>query len=106
MVESPTINTTDAVRHGLLLTRCESIMPQQLQLDLAFACSTCANEIEIKVLCSGPGLAADPRTVAAAQLICPCCEQSLQLCFHPTGQVIDVRRTDPPNRRRFSVSLN
>jgi hypothetical protein len=61
-----------------------------LQLDLDFACGGCEESIGVTVQCTGKGLAAGPRTVAACKVPCPTCGQVNQVCFHPTGWVVAV----------------
>jgi hypothetical protein len=70
----------------------------ELRLSLDFACCACEEAINITVDCKGEGLAAGPRTVAAAVVPCPGCGQTNQVCFHPTGTVVAVRPVARPVR--------
>jgi phage FluMu protein Com len=63
----------------------------QLQLSLRFVCQECEEGIQIKVHCSGSGLKAGPRTVAAVEISCPHCWAVNEVCFHPTGTIVAVR---------------
>jgi hypothetical protein len=61
-------------------------MPE-LKVTLDFACCTCNNGVSVTVQCSGKGLAAGPRTVAAVNVPCPGCGSVNQLYFEPSGTV-------------------
>ena len=61
-----------------------------LELSLDFACGECEGVIGVTVQCTGKGLAAGPRTVAACKVPCPMCGKINQVCFHPTGSVVAV----------------
>jgi len=76
-----------------------------LELLLDYDCPECQEDIEIRVKCEGKGLAAGPRTVAGVHVPCPHCGETCQVCFHPTGQVVDVRPV-PRYHRVFTCSLN
>ncbi len=69
----------------------------QLQLSMDFACCGCDQTVGITVQCTGSGLSAGPRTVAAVSVPCPGCSQINQVCFHPTGAVVAVRSVERPH---------
>jgi hypothetical protein len=80
-------------------------MRLQLQCCLDFICCECEGSIGVTVKCSGRGLAAGSRTVAAVRVPCPQCQVVNQVCFHPTGTVVDV---SPAGQRGLMIlpSLN
>jgi hypothetical protein len=67
----------------------------ELQLSLRFTCYDCDEALNVTVQCKGKGLAAGPRTVAAAHVPCPVCGTVNEVCFHPTGTVVAVRSAKP-----------
>jgi len=59
----------------------------EVEVDLHFSCCVCLHGVSAKVRCSGKGLQAGPRGVAAVNLPCPNCGRVIQLCFEPSGAV-------------------
>lgn len=59
-----------------------------LLLEMKFDCCRCEEITTLTVHCTGKGLAAGPRTVAAAEVPCFHCGCLHQVCFHPTGEVL------------------
>ena len=62
----------------------------ELEVTLDFACCVCLQSISARVRCSGKGLAAGPRTVAAVNVPCPGCGLVNHLSFEPGGTVRSV----------------
>ena len=62
----------------------------ECEVTLAFACCICEHSVSVRVHCSGKGLAAGPRTVAAVNVPCPHCGLVNQLSFEPNGTVRSV----------------
>ena len=63
----------------------------QILVSLEFFCHACEELVQLKVHCSGEGLKAGPRAVAAVQVSCPHCQAVNQVCFRTTGEVVLVR---------------
>jgi hypothetical protein len=59
----------------------------ELQVILDFACCICGEAMSVTVKCSGKGLAAGARTVAAVNVPCPSCASVNQLFFEPSGTI-------------------
>lgn len=59
-----------------------------LLLEMKFACGRCDEVTTVTVHCTGKGLTAGARTVAAAEVPCVHCGCPHQVCFHPTGEVV------------------
>ncbi|MCS6976781.1 MAG: hypothetical protein NZM31_07195 [Gemmatales bacterium] len=70
----------------------------QLLVCLRFHCHECEEGIHLKVHCSGEGLKAGPRVVAAVQVACPACRTVNEVCFRPTGEVVVVLPAENPSR--------
>jgi hypothetical protein len=64
----------------------------EVELNLDFACCVCQQSVNVRVKCSGKGLAANPRAVAAVNVPCPNCGLVNRLSFEPNGT---VRSVDP-----------
>jgi hypothetical protein len=62
----------------------------ELEVNLDFACCVCQQSVSVRVRCSGKGLAAGPRAVAAVTVPCPTCGLVNQLSFEPSGTVRSV----------------
>jgi len=73
-------------------------MPELL-VTLDFACCTCGHTVGVTLHCSGKGLAAGLRTVAAVDIACPTCGAVNQLYFEPSGTVRDVVSATGPRPR-------
>jgi hypothetical protein len=58
-----------------------------LQVILDFTCCACGQPMSVTVKCSGKGLAAGSRAVAAVNVPCPTCASVNQLYFDPSGRV-------------------
>lgn len=61
-----------------------------LLLEMRFVCCRCEGITTLTVHCTGPGLTAGPRTVAAAEVSCFHCGCHHQVCFRPTGEVVSA----------------
>jgi hypothetical protein len=68
----------------------------ELQVILDFACCTCGERMSVTVKCSGKGLAAGARTVAAVNVPCPSCSSVNQLYFEPSGTIRAVKHYQAP----------
>jgi hypothetical protein len=68
----------------------------EVEVTLDFACSWCEGPVYARLLCSGKGLEAGPRTVAAVPLTCPHCARVSFVTFEPSGTV----RTVTPHHGR------
>jgi hypothetical protein len=68
----------------------------ELEVTLDFACCTCQQSVSVRVKCSGKGLAAGPRAVAAVDVPCPCCGLVNHLAFEPNGTVRSVKPYTSP----------
>jgi len=68
----------------------------ELPVTLDFACYHCNHGVSVTVKCTGKGLAAGPRTVAAVAVPCPTCGSVNQLCFEPGGTVRSVGPYEGP----------
>ena len=55
----------------------------ELQLVLDFACCSCNHTLSVSLKCSGKGLAAGGRSVAAVKVPCPTCNGMNELYFEP-----------------------
>src|SRR5262249_16690443 len=62
----------------------------ELQLTLDFSCCACDHLVNVTVKCTGKGLAAGGRTVAAVNVPCPTCGSVNRVYFEPSGTVRDV----------------
>ncbi len=62
----------------------------ELEVTLAFACCACDDPVSVRLKCSGKGLAAGPRAVAAVSIPCPHCGRGNRLSFQPDGTVRSV----------------
>ncbi len=62
----------------------------ELELTLGFACSACQQSVSARLKCSGEGLAAGSRAVAAVNVPCPYCGLVNCLSFQPDGTVREV----------------
>jgi hypothetical protein len=62
----------------------------EVEVTLDFACCVCRKPVNVLVKCSGKGLAAGPRAVAAVAVPCPNCGLVNQLSFQPDGTVRSV----------------
>jgi hypothetical protein len=58
-----------------------------LKVILDFACCCCGQPMSVTVQCTGKGLAAGTRTVAAVNVPCPTCSSVNQLYFEPSGRI-------------------
>lgn len=74
-----------------------------LLVEMKFACCRCEETSTVTVHCTGQGLAAGPRAVAAAHVPCFHCGCHHQVCFHPTGEVVAV---EPLRSARCLVPSN
>jgi hypothetical protein len=73
---------------------------QDVLVTLDFACCTCGHAVNVTVQCTGKGLAAGFRTVAAVPVPCPACGAVNQLTFEPySGAVRDVAPYTGPRPR-------
>jgi hypothetical protein len=70
----------------------------EVEVNLHFSCCVCARGVSAKVKCSGKGLEAGPRTVAAVTIPCPHCELLNQLYFEPSGAIRAVAPYEVPHR--------
>jgi phage FluMu protein Com len=77
----------------------------EVKVTLEFACCTCEHSVSVTVKCTGKGLTAGARTVAAVNVPCPHCGAVNQLYFEPTGTVRAVAPYSGP-RPRPEPSLN
>jgi hypothetical protein len=68
----------------------------ELEVTLAFACCACDDAVGVRVRCSGKGLAAGPRAVAAVDIRCPHCGRVNCLSFQPDGTVRSVELSNSP----------
>jgi hypothetical protein len=68
----------------------------EVQLNLDFACCVCQQSVSVLVKCSGKGLAAGPRAVAAVNVPCPHCNLVNRLTFEPGGTVRSVELYESP----------
>ena len=59
----------------------------ELQLVLDFACCSCNHALSVTLKCSGKGLAAGGRSVAAVKVPCPTCNGMNELYFEPNGRI-------------------
>jgi hypothetical protein len=59
----------------------------ELKVVLDFACYACGESVSVTVMCSGKGLAAGNKPVAAVTVPCPSCSGVNQLAFEPNGTV-------------------
>ena len=68
----------------------------EVDVTLDFACCVCEQSISVRLRCSGKGLAAGPRTVAAVNVPCPNCGLVNRLSFEPGGTVRSVELYTSP----------
>jgi hypothetical protein len=76
-------------RHSHLVRGFFKIM-MEVELSLGFACCICDHPVSVTVKCSGQGLAAGGRPLAAVNVPCPHCGLVNQLSFEPNGTVRSV----------------
>ncbi len=69
----------------------------ELEVTLAFACCACDETVNVRLKCSGKGLAAGPRAVAAVSIPCPHCRRVNRLSFQPDGTVRSVELYSSPH---------
>jgi hypothetical protein len=70
----------------------------ELKVVLDFACCACEGSVSATVVCSGKGLAAEERPVAAVTVPCPSCGSVNHVCFEPNGTIRDVGPYQSPRR--------
>ncbi len=69
----------------------------EVDVTLDFACCLCDGAVSATLKCSGKGLSAGVRSVAAVTLHCPNCGGNLMLYFEPGGTVRGVSPYLGPN---------
>jgi hypothetical protein len=78
----------------------------ELELRISFDCCGCTHPVNVKLHCTGKGLASEERkTVAVVKIPCPTCGLINDLLFEPTGK---VRKVKPACQQRtlptFSIN--
>jgi hypothetical protein len=68
----------------------------EVEVTLEFACCVCDQPVSVRLLCSGKGLTAGPRAVAAVNVPCPSCGLVNRLSFEPTGVIRSVEPYTSP----------
>ncbi|HEV3257241.1 MAG TPA: hypothetical protein VG013_10205 [Gemmataceae bacterium] len=82
------LNRQSKIGHRTFIRgRCDML---ELNVILDFACCTCERPVSVTLKCTGKGLAAGARTVAAVNVPCPNCGDVNRLYFEPGGTVRDV----------------
>ena len=77
----------------------------ELEVTLDFACCVCRESVCVRLKCSGKGLAAGARAVAAVNVPCPNCGLVNRLSFEPGGTVRSVDLYSGP-RTALEPSVN
>ncbi len=76
----------------------------ETEVVLDYSCSHCQHPVNVKLKCSGDGLAAGPHAVASVSVPCPSCAATCGLYCELSGLVLAV--LPEARRQTLEPSLN